>query len=337
MSAHYLPMRVAATLLGCTLLSQAHPAEPQLPREGWVSWQTEAVDNAPAWCCYTHWKQGTPSSMSCRLDGGSDGFGIGNRDATTETNKVYARVSSGKLDRLQALSASCPVETKTPIQDLGTLTADDSARWLIAHVGDQGTDAVMRHPVGQSALAALAMHRGDLARDALAGFTRDPRTDTRKWSVFWLGMVRGNEGADLVSPVMFSDPEPEVREHAAMALSQSGSSRAAKDLVRLGNTDKSGDVRAKAWFWLAQSGAAEAEDAIGAAIRKDPDDEVREQGIFALSLLPAERATKALIGVAEDRSRPREQRKRAVFWLSQSESDAAQAYLDKVLARSAAS
>jgi hypothetical protein len=35
--------------------------------------------------------------------------------------------------------------------------------------------------------------------------------------------------------------------------------------------------------------------------------------------------------VAEDRSLSREQRKRAVFWLTQSESEAAQAYLERVL------
>ena len=52
-----------------------------------------------------------------------------------------------------------------------------------------------------------------------------------------------------------------------------------------------------------------------------------------LSQLPGDRAVKALIEVAQDQSLSREQRKRAVFWLSQSESDAAQAYLEKVLAR----
>jgi len=49
--------------------------------------------------------------------------------------------------------------------------------------------------------------------------------------------------------------------------------------------------------------------------------------------LPDERAARALIAAAEDQSLSREQRKRAVFWLSQSDSDAAQQYLEKVLAR----
>jgi HEAT repeat protein len=77
----------------------------------------------------------------------------------------------------------------------------------------------------------------------------------------------------------------------------------------------------------------EAERVIGEAIRKDPDGDVREEAVFALSQLPDERATRALIAAAEDQSLPREQRKRAVFWLSQSRSDAAMAYLDRMLAK----
>jgi hypothetical protein len=47
--------------------------------------------------------------------------------------------------------------------------------------------------------------------------------------------------------------------------------------------------------------------------------------------VPEERATRALIKVAESRELPREDRKRAIFWLVQSGSDGAMAYLDKVV------
>ena len=101
---------------------------------------------------------------------------------------------------------------------------------------------------------------------------------------------------------MFNDKDPEVRQHAAFAITQSKSPRVAQDLIRLGNTDKDGEVRAQAWFWLAHTGAPNSEEAIVAALKKDKDDHVREQAIFALSQLPDERATRALIAVAEDRS-----------------------------------
>jgi HEAT repeat protein len=82
---------------------------------------------------------------------------------------------------------------------------------------------------------------------------------------------------------------------------------------------------------LANSGAPNAEAAISAALKKDTDDDAREKAIFALSRLPDERGTHALIKVAEDKSFTNEQRKRAVFWLAQSESKEAQSYLEKVL------
>src|SRR5262245_52940729 len=101
MSANYLPMRVAALALACAFMSPVKSAEPKLPRDGWVSWQIPAVDAAPDWCCF-NWKHGDGSRRSCRLDEKSGGFG--NRDdATTDTVKIYARVTGGKLDRVQAL------------------------------------------------------------------------------------------------------------------------------------------------------------------------------------------------------------------------------------------
>jgi hypothetical protein len=325
--------RMALLALAVAALMPAEAAEPRLPRDGWASWQVPAVEGAPAWCCYGSWKDHDDTPMTCRLDGSQQGYGTRDDHKTTDTVKVYVRSAGGKIDRVQVLAASCPVETRTPVQPID-VAADDSARWLTGQVKESRTDAITGQPIGEGALAALAMHRGDLARDAMTEFARrDASADTRKWSVFWLSMLRGQEGADITSSVMFGDQDSEVREHAAFALSQSKSPRKTQDLVRLGNTDKVGSVRARAWFWLAQTGAAEAEQSIGAALKQDTDDDVREQAILALSQLPGERATKALIGVAEDRSYSQEQRKRAVFWLSQSQSDAAQAYLEKVLAK----
>jgi HEAT repeat protein len=143
--------------------------------------------------------------------------------------------------------------------------------------------------------------------------------------------MRGSAGAEAVTDRMFNDPHSGLREHAAFALTQSKSPRMAANLIKLGSSDKDSNVRAQAWFWLAHSGVPEAEAALEAAARKDPDMHVREQAIFALSQLPDERGTRALIKAAEDKSLGNEQRKRAVFWLAQSESKSAQSYLEKVL------
>lgn len=322
------------TTLSLTLFAlapRALSAELALAQDGWSSWQIGAAAEAPDWCCWSDDVNfGDASRKSCRLDASSQGFG--SRDhATTDVVRVYAHTAGGKVDRLRALSATCPVETATPIHDLGRVADDDSARWLMDLAKlDGGTPA--RHDNEDDALAALAVNRGDVARDGLAGIARnDARTETRKQAVFWMALLRGSEGADITSSIMFTDKNAEVREHAAFALAQSAAPRATADLIRLGNTDRDAEVRAQAWFWLAHTAAPEAESAIFAALRKETDAEVRERSILALSRLPDERAAKALVSIAEDRSQSRELRKRAVFWLSQSDSDAALRYLDQVL------
>lgn len=331
--AHRALRPAALGLAACALAPQAFSADLTLPRDGWSSWQVAAVDAAPDWCCWSDSSNFRNAPQTpCRLDRKSNGFGSRN-DATTDVVRIYARTAGGRVDRLRVFSATCPVETATPISNLGTVAQDDSARWLMDLAKQQNDGAGTRsHVKDDDVLAALAMNRGDLARDGLAGIARnDARVATRKQAVFWLAQLRGREGADITSSVMFNDKNADVREHAAFALGQSKSPRVAADLIRLGNTDRDSEVRAQAWFWLAHTAAPEAEAAIVAAVRKDSDDNVRERAIFALSRLPDERATRALIAAAEDRSLSRDERKRAVFWLAQSESDAAQAYLEQVL------
>jgi hypothetical protein len=313
--------------LAASSLSMA--AEIKLPADGWASWEVAAVQDAPDMCCWHGMKPGNAARSACKLD--DERGNLGNReDATTDAVRVYARVVGGKVEQLRALSASCPVESPTPVHDLGTVDADVSARWLIGQ--SARVDLMKKHSL-DNILTALGMHRGEVAFKELATVARGgDRAESRRTAIFWLAKARGSAGADLVTELMFGDRDADVRRHAAFAITVSKSPRIAQDLIRLGDTDKDGEVRGQAWFWLAQTGAAEAEKAIGAALRKDRDDHVREQAIFALSQLPDDRATRALIAAAEDQSLLREQRKRAVFWLAQSEKDGAQAYLEKVLA-----
>jgi HEAT repeat protein len=251
-----------------TIAAPARAAEPKLPRDGWASWEVAMPEGAPFWCCWSSWDERVASRTPCKLDGHANGYGTRREGDVTDAVRVYAHSTAGKVDRLQALAAACPVETRTPIQDLAEVQRDDSVRWLVAQAKQGGSELDNREPLAEKALAALSLHRGDLARDELSSFARnDKRADTRKWAV----------------------------------------------------------------FWLSQGGYADAERTINEVLRKDADDQVREHAVFALSQLPGERATKALIATAEDRSVSREQRKRAVFWLSQSETDSAQAYLERVL------
>jgi hypothetical protein len=150
---------------------------------------------------------------------------------TTDTVRIYAHFTGGKVDRLRPLSADCAIELPSAVRSI-SLSEQTSVEWL--------------------------------------------------------------------ESLMFKDSDPRIREHAA--------------------------------FGLGQIGRPNTEEAINKALRAETNRDVRDQEIFALSRLPEERATRALIGTAQDKALPQEDRKRAIFWLAQSGSDSALAYLDKVLA-----
>ena len=323
---------VALHLSSTLVLANAFAAELALPRDGWASWQVPAVENAPDWCCYGDWNARDERRRSCALDGKHNGYSSRDEE-TTDFVRVYARFADGKIERLRALSATCPVQTNTAIQDLGTPAVDDSARWLTALATRQNPDANTQERLAHDSLAALAIHRGEVAHNALVSIARRATLkDSRKQAVFWLARLRGREGAKIATSLMFNDADAWMREHAAFSVSQSISPTADQDLIRLANTDANANVRAHAWFSLAMTKSSAAEAAIDAALRKEADKDVRERAIFALSRLPGERAPRALIKVSRDKSLAREERKRAVFWLAQSESTAAQRYLQEVLA-----
>jgi len=102
-------------------------------------------------------------------------------------------------------------------------------------------------------------------------------------------------------------------------------------MQRIARDDADADTRKRAIFWLALLRGTPGAELAKTALYNDSDPDVREHAVFALSLQPDELAAKALIAAAEDRALPRELRKRALFWLAQSESPVATAYLEKVL------
>ncbi len=323
-------LRAAALCLGSlSLAAAAITAELNVPREGWASWEVPAVEEAPDWCCYS----ASGARQPCALD--DQGHGYSSRDdATTDTVRVYARFTDGKIDRLHTLAATCPVESDTQIQEISGVSADESARWLISLVDGRDLDTHRHDRIANDASTALAIHRGDVAHDSLVEIARgDTRTEFRKHALFLLAHLRGLQGAGVATAMMFDDPDANIREHAAFAVSQSKSTHADTDLIRAATTDSSAKVRKHAWFSLALTKSLKTEAAIDAALRKETNSDVREHAIFALSQLPSDRATRALIKVAENKALGREERKRAMFWLSQSDSSAAQAYLERILAR----
>lgn len=308
-----------------------------LPKDGWVSWDVAAVDNAPAWCCYTDGRHDNAGPGRCELDGKSYGYGMRPGEPVTDTMRIYAKFADGQVERVRSLAPSCEAAANSPIRHLGARGTDDSVTWLrgvMQRTARQDDDGRKGHPRGpaRDALAALAVHRGERALATLRDEAQSAASrDQRRQAVFWLGQVRGEPGIDILQPILFSDADATIREHAAFAVAQSKSPRASALLIRQGERDADGKVRSQAWFWLAQSKSADAEAALLAAVRRDPDAKVRQKAVFALSQLPGARGVNALSSLAEDRGLDQALRKKALFWLGQSKAPEATAYLEKML------
>jgi HEAT repeat protein len=278
--------------------------------------------------CCLEGGHGRRTGATCDLDSRSWSFNASDdvKNGPGETLAVYARVSGGKVDRVRALSSWCPASTKTPIRELAGVTPDESVAWL-AHYAESGK------PEAEHGSAAIAYHAVPSATHALAGLAEPGRArDIRESALFWLGQRRGADGLALVERFATRDADPEIREHAVFVLSEAHDGEGYARILSIAGTDADEEVRSKALFWMAQMHDPRAAADITAAIRRDPSDEVREQGVFALSQLD-KGADQALIAIIRG-DFPRSAKEKALFWLGQSGSDEALAFLDEVLAKS---
>ena len=102
-------------------------------------------------------------------------------EASGHELQVYAQMENGRLTRLRALSASCPVASAGSIDDLGVVDTDASVDWLMSSMGsdeDLATDI----------MAAIAFHAGPGSVPALASILEDRSLDReiRGEALFWL-------------------------------------------------------------------------------------------------------------------------------------------------------
>lgn len=137
---------------------------------------------------------------------------------------------------------------------------------------------------------------------------------------YLLGLARGDRGRparDALFAAALADSVAIWRDLLAMAR----------------DPDVRGDTRKQAVFWLGQ--AAEEAATVGLdslAVASDEAFEVREAAVFALSQRPRDEGIPALIRLARSHGDPR-LRRRAMFWLAQSDDPRALDLFQEILTR----
>jgi HEAT repeats len=108
--------------------------------------------------------------------------------------------------------------------------------------------------VRSGAMAALAMHREEVATPALLTLAKqDGSTKVRGDALFWLAETAGRKVVPEITAAIDNDPDTDVKKRAVFALSQLPKDEGVPLLINVAKTNKNPAVRKQAMFWLGQS------------------------------------------------------------------------------------
>ncbi|MBD3383332.1 outer membrane protein assembly factor BamD [candidate division KSB1 bacterium] len=161
--------------------------------------------------------------------------------------------------------------------------------------------------------------------------------NVREKAVFWLGQVKTERD---VSPVLrklvMKDNSPAVQEKALFALSQLEESKGLPVIVDVAKSHQNAELREKAVFWISQTKSETDKETIELLKSFVLDAEhpaIQEKALFGLMNLPDGKGVPALIEITK--THPAFNiRKKALFWLGQSEDERALKAVEDILYQS---
>jgi len=294
--------------------------------DGWVAYRVPLFAGVDGPCCYA--VRDKKTTQGCELDKRRLDVTFDQVDpaaAGDDSLAVYLKVEHGRVERIRAVATSCPVYSASPVRWIESVDPASSVAMLSSLLDRKMGDAQ------DHGLIAIAHHADTSAMRALTDRAEPSHSfKEREQALFWMGQIRGAEGADVIERYATTDADPKLRAKAVFALSQSNAPGAYGHILKVAHEDPDEDVRGEAFFWLVQMDDARAKNDVLAAVKADSSDKVREKAVFALSQLKDGASDDALITVLRG-DYPRAAKKQAMFWLGQSGSPQAMAYFDEAL------
>ena len=165
--------------------------------DGWHVWQVQGTEGGANACCYG-WRNGSAKKQGCNLDGRhSRSITLGDCDIEGNQTNIYVRMQDSKVTKIRALTANCPVTTKSPVNDIGNMSIADSVAWLNDQVHADGR-------VSEDAIAAISAHAGDAAFVALTGLLEDRKRGrkTREQALFWLAQTNSDQAFEYLDALI---------------------------------------------------------------------------------------------------------------------------------------
>lgn len=217
---------------------------------------------------------------------------------------------------------------------------ENAVFWLSQVNSDHATaalDSILKNSternVQEKAIFALSQQSSPRAAEALRDFAMrsDAPTSLRENAIFWLGQSGRGENLDFLKSIYRTADQRSLKEKIIFALAQGDRADGQRWLLDVaGNRQEDLDLRKKALFWLGQSGSSLPE--LFSLYDKFSERELREQLIFVYSQRHEKAATDKLIEIARSDPDP-ELRKKALFWLSQSDDPRVAKLLEDIITK----
>jgi HEAT repeat protein len=199
----------------------------------------------------------------------------------------------------------------------------------------EALDSILRFSkdpeIQDKAVFALSQQSRPAAQKALRTYAErgDVPEDAREKAIFWLGQSGSPGNATFLRSLYGRLKSEELRKKIVFSLSQMGGTENGKWLLGIArDSAESIEMRKQALFWAGQAGVPIAE--LTALYAKVSDQEMREQLVFVYSQRDEPAALDKLIDIAKKDPNP-ELRKRALFWVGQSEDSRAVQALQDIL------
>ena len=172
--------------------------------------------------------------------------------------------------------------------------------------------------IRERAVFALSQHDSPRAREILRGVARDESTSTelRSKAIFWLGSQGSPEDVEFLKQMFGRTGDASVNERILFAVGQDERPDNVQWLLSVaGNGNVPLELRRKAVFWAAEAGASAS--ALGGLYDRLEDRVLKERILIGLSQSSQPEAIVKLIDIART-EQDTELRKRAIFWLGNS-------------------
>ena len=173
----------------------------------------------------------------------------------------------------------------------------------------------------RKAVFLVSQHEGpETERILLDAARTDPDGQVREQAVQWLSQVDSPAAVAALDSILRSAADPALQDKAIFALSQQDSPRARQALrdfaLRAG---VSSDLRQKAIFWIGQGDDPDRLSFLKTLYSQLRDTESRDKILFSMSQVEGRESQRWLLAIAADVNENIELRKKALFWVGQSD------------------